>query len=77
MFYLSFHDHAAHTEVKLRKAGGIPVCHERREWTRMQAVLLNSLRSGDVATRYSMPLLVMLPGCQYENARMGAERDKL
>lgn len=41
----------------------------------MQEVLLKSLRSGDVITRYSTSqFLVMLPGCQYENARMVLDR---
>lgn len=41
----------------------------------MQEVLLSSLRSGDVITRYSASqFLVMLPGCQYENARMVLDR---
>lgn len=43
----------------------------------MENVLLDSLRFGDVITRYSVnQYLVMLPGCQYENARMVLERVK-
>lgn len=41
----------------------------------MQEVLLSSLRSGDAVTRYSASqFLVMLPGCQYENARKVMDR---
>lgn len=41
----------------------------------MERVLLDSLRFGDVVTRYSVnQYLVMLPGCQYEDAKMVLER---
>ena len=41
----------------------------------MQRVLLQSLRQGDVVTRYSASqFIVLLPACQYENAQRVLER---
>lgn len=41
----------------------------------MERVLLDSLRQGDVVTRYSASqFIVLLPACQYENARKVLER---
>lgn len=41
----------------------------------MKEVMIKSLRSGDVFTRYSVnQFLVMLPACPYENAKMVMER---
>ena len=41
----------------------------------MQEVVIDSLRAGDVLTRYSAnQYLIMLPACPYENAKMVMER---
>ena len=41
----------------------------------MQQVLLGSLRTGDVISRYSSTqFIIMLPTCQYETAMMVMER---
>lgn len=64
-----------HTEAKLEKGSVEYLSVMSGGMDQMQAVLLNSLRSGDVVTRYSTSqFLVMLPGCQYENARMVLDR---
>jgi len=41
----------------------------------LQALVLNSLRQGDVVTRYSASqLIIMLPQANYENSRMVCQR---
>ena len=60
-------------ELKRESPEYLKVVNEGMEL--MEGVLLDSLRFGDVITRYSVnQYLVMLPGCQYENARMVLER---
>lgn len=64
-----------HPEKKLEKGGREYLEIIKSGMDQMQEVLLHSLRSGDVITRYSASqFLVMLPGCQYENARMVLDR---
>lgn len=46
-----------------------------RGMKKMQDILLSSLRSGDVVTRYSgSQYILLLPTCQYETARKVMER---
>ncbi|MDO5134989.1 MAG: BTAD domain-containing putative transcriptional regulator [Eubacteriales bacterium] len=46
-----------------------------KEMKRLEAIVYEALRTGDVATRFSpTQVLILLPGCSYENSLMVVER---
>ena len=64
-----------YTEEHIKRGSSFYLRIINYDMAQMQKILLNSLRYGDVITRYSVSqFLVMLPGCRHDDAKIVLER---